>query len=702
MLALAAVASLCSALAQDGRAVTFESLLAELTDRRALSEFPRPAYTCKQFSSYDRASNPQPSSYNPERAANAASATFDPFANADAGNFVRLEQRAGRQECVLMDAAGPGAVVRIWSSNPKGMLRVYLDDAETAVIEQPMRELLAGAASIAPPLAEQQARGASFYLPIPYAAHCVITCDDGAGLRYHCEFRTYEAGARVVSLAAGDVERSRAALVAAGERLAHPSIDPRSRAHPFAIVLSDAAGPGAIRSFDFTVGAVEQNDALETPTPHAITELSLDVDPVNLADDPRRERALRSTLLALSFDGVETVRAPLGDFFGSAPGLNPFASFPLEMRADGTLVCRFVMPYRERATLHVEALGDQRLAVRGSIATAPIEWTASTLYFHARWRREAPLRTPPARDWSYVTVEGRGVYVGDMLSVGHPSLAWWGEGDEKIYVDGETFPSHFGTGTDDYYGCGAGDGTLFGAPLHAQTRRDGPRGFGYASLARFRALDAIPFAASLRFDLEVTHDAPEVDEAYAVTTYFYADAAAKAEVAAIEPGMAQGVPKLVYEPFRIPNALEGEKLEVLANSEGLVLGAQTLADTPEGKWSGGEQLFVRGTKPGAFVELALPVPESGRYRVVVYPTRSWDYGKLHFSVDGAPAGAALDTFNAEAEQSIGVPRATLLGEFDLAAPRATLRIEVVGTHERSRPPHFYFGLDCAVLEKVAR
>lgn len=29
---------------------------------------------------------------------------------------------------------------------------------------------------------------------------------------------------------------------------------------------------------------------------------------------------------------------------------------------------------------------------------------------------------------------------------------WWGEGDEKFFVDGEKFPSSFGTGSEDYIG----------------------------------------------------------------------------------------------------------------------------------------------------------------------------------------------------------------------------------------------------------
>jgi hypothetical protein len=63
------------------------------------------------------------------------------------------------------------------------------------------------------------------------------------------------------------------------------------------------------------------------------------------------------------------------------------------------------------------------------------------------------------------------------------------------------------------------------------------------------------------------------------------------------------------------------------------------------------------------------------------------------------AGAPLVTFNAEAETKIGAPAPVSLGVFELRAPTCVLRVEVVGTHARSRPPHFYFGIDCVVLRE---
>ena len=73
----------------------------------------------------------------------------------------------------------------------------------------------------------------------------------------------------------------------------------------------------------------------------AIVRLRARVD----ADD--RDAALRGVVLRISFDGSQRpqVEAPVGDFFGSGPGVNPFSSSPMTVRPDGTMECRFVMPY---------------------------------------------------------------------------------------------------------------------------------------------------------------------------------------------------------------------------------------------------------------------------------------------------------------------------------------------------------------------
>ena len=116
---------------------------------------------------------------------------------------------------------------------------------------------------------------------------------------------------------------------------------------------------------------------------------------------------------------------------------------------------------------------------------------------------------------------------------------WWGEGDEKIYVDGESFPSHFGTGTEDYYGyawCWPG---LFTHAYHSQSRCDGPANYGRTSVNRFHIIDRIPFTTDFKFDMELWHWTAKCQVNLAVVAYWYA-----------KPGATDG-----FKPIRAADAI---------------------------------------------------------------------------------------------------------------------------------------------------
>jgi hypothetical protein len=109
-----------------------------------------------------------------------------------------------------------------------------------------------------------------------------------------------------------------------------------------------------------------------------------------------------------------------------------------------------------------------------------------------------------------------------MLNVENPpDVAWWGEGDEKIYVDGEAYPGLFGTGTEDYFGYAWSTPSRFEHAYHAQTVAPGDRFGGLFSMNRFHILDPIPFLHALRFDLEIWHW-EDTSIAVDATIYWYA------------------------------------------------------------------------------------------------------------------------------------------------------------------------------------
>ena len=124
---------------------------------------------------------------------------------------------------------------------------------------------------------------------------------------------------------------------------------------------------------------------------------------------------------------------------------------------------------------------------------------------------------------NYVDIKGKGTYVGDQVTLFNMANTWWGEGDEKIFVDGEEFPSSIGTGSEDYYGYAFGHPEPFSHPFISQPTGVGNFVPGMTVNIRHRSLDAIPFKTSISSNIEMWHWASTCIN-YAQTAYFYVQA----------------------------------------------------------------------------------------------------------------------------------------------------------------------------------
>ena len=480
---------------QAGTRVTLDSLLNEMVDVESIARWPEHEFTGKQASSYDRAK------IAPDKPGW--------FANIDNTQYIRTEETEGRKENVMMEADGPGAIVRFWltAGGPKdGILRIYLDGDKAPAITFSEFSLLKGNVRVNAPLAQAHPgeRGNNLYLPIPYAKHCKVTWEEGKkGARYYqINYRTYAAGTEVKTFALPQVEASRDLIDQVNRTLESPMPSSDGKVS----TVKEMLAAGAEASLDLPTG----NQAVRT------LELLLKSD-----DTQETERTLRSIIVKLTFDGDVTVWCPATDFFGSGVGINELRSWYRTISTDGTMRCRWVMPYEKTARVTLLNVGSKPVNAVLHATTAPWTWDNRSMHFYAAWHHEAGLKTPPLRDWNFITITGRGVYAGDSLALFNPVATWYGEGDEKIWVDGESFPSHFGTGTEDYYCYAWGDLHLFQGPFANQVRCDGQSHPGHTVVTRTRTLDAIPFTKSLLFDMEVWHQ-KDCKVGYAATTYWYA------------------------------------------------------------------------------------------------------------------------------------------------------------------------------------
>ncbi len=181
----------------------------------------------------------------------------------------------------------------------------------------------------------------------------------------------------------------------------------------------------------------------------------------------RGPRMLRSLRLDIYWDGAATpaVSAPLGDFFAHNAGeMKPFESALFSSPEGRSFVSVVPMPFRSgmRVVVTNEGAADVPELFYDVDYTVGDRHPAGTPYFHAAWRRERP--TTLQRDFEILPrVAGRGRYLGASVGVRTDRTTyfntWFGEGEAKVYVDGDSaLPTMAGTGTEDYIGTAWGQG----------------------------------------------------------------------------------------------------------------------------------------------------------------------------------------------------------------------------------------------------
>jgi Protein of unknown function (DUF2961) len=223
----------------------------------------------------------------------------------------------------------------------------------------------------------------------------------------------------------------------------------------------------------------------------------------------------RSLVLRAYWDHAPepAVEVPLGDFFASGWGrFTQVSSSMIVVNPHGGFNSYWPMPFQRYAELTVENLGDADAQLYYQVSYETDVNLDGFGYLHAQFRRSNPL---PAGDTHVLLdgVTGQGHYVGTYLAWGSNSPGWWGEGELKVYLDGDAdFPTICGTGTEDYFG-GAwnfdvpGRGyTEYTTPYLGMPQVIRPDGL-YQSQQRFglyrwHILDPIHFASDLRVEIQ--------------------------------------------------------------------------------------------------------------------------------------------------------------------------------------------------------
>jgi hypothetical protein len=154
-----------------------------------------------------------------------------------------------------------------------------------------------------------------------------------------------------------------------------------------------------------------------------------------------------------------SIECPIGDFFGFAHGkITPYSSAVHSVGPTGGRNIWLPMPFLHRAKITFSNEGDKPIPLFYQIGyTLGAEHDADVGRLHVIFRRENP--TTEKRDFELLPKrQNRGRYLGAVIGIRnlHPDQ-WWGEGEIKVYMDGDTqFPTITGTGSEDYVGLAWG------------------------------------------------------------------------------------------------------------------------------------------------------------------------------------------------------------------------------------------------------
>jgi hypothetical protein len=221
------------------------------------------------------------------------------------------------------------------------------------------------------------------------------------------------------------------------------------------------------------------------------------------------------------FQAQPSVECPLGDFFAygwtfprpsvSSGPFAPLNSLPVAVNPNRGMNCFWEMPFRRGCHITLENRASKDMASFYQINYALTEVPEDVGYFHAQFRRVNPL--PYKQVYTIVDgINGTGHYVGTALSWGTHNCGWWGEGEIKFYMDGDTdYPTICGTGTEDYFGGSFGwevDGqyTPYSTPfmgMYQVVRPDGLyRSQQRFSMYRWHIMDPVRFEHDLRVTIQ--------------------------------------------------------------------------------------------------------------------------------------------------------------------------------------------------------
>ncbi len=440
-------------------------------------------------------------------------------------------------------------------------------------------------------------------------------------------------------------------------------------------VLLDEKGPGVITHMWFTfLGPHVQSWAPQGTADH------------------------QEIVLRMYWDDAQSpaVEVPFGDFFANAFGKrSEVISLPVVVEDADSYNCFWHMPFRKSARIEIEnQSGEKPLG----LLYYNIDWIkkdslpGDTPYFYARYRQEYPAQD--GKDYVVLDTQGKGHVVGVVLSVRSRSPSWFGEGDEKIYIDGEETASIWGTGTEDYFLSAWGLKTT-GTPYFGVSYFDqwGTIG-GHTSAYRWHINDPIVFHSAVKVTFEhfgwISRDENpdyksmswnERQDDYSSVAYWYQTGRPTFHPE-LPPAAQRKLPSL--DVVTVP-AKEFTDKKYFGD------GAVSVQELPY-LYDNEQLLYHPGSSHNAWVEIPFTVETKEPYRLLLVMTSGPDYGIYRAYLDGVRLGDEIDLYS----EDIQSQECHLL-DFWPEPGEYTLRLECIGKNPKSSG--YYCGIESLRLRQ---
>jgi len=452
----------------------------------------------------------------------------------------------------------------------------------------------------------------------------------------------------------------------AGEQKLNPKADPRGD-------LDEQSNWD-----NFRVAPGQTHTLLEEQGPGVITHIWLTFlgpEPQDWAKNGSANH--QEMLLRMYWDGKTrpAVEAPVGDFFVNCFGQRrEVISLPVVVEDADSYNCFWPMPFRKSARIEIINQSEKPI----SLLYYNIDWIKKdtlpedTPYFYAQYRQEYPIEK--GKDYLVLETKGKGHYVGTVLAVRTRSPAWFGEGDEKIYIDCEDKASIWGTGTEDYFlsawGLKTTSTPYFGVPYFDQWGIIG----GHTSAYRWHINDPLVFNTGIKVTFEhFGWISPDENPDYKSTSWNERED----DYASVAFWYQTGEPTFAA---RAPDA----RARALPNLDPVIIYARDLL-VPKSHgvgqavaqqldlYPGPQMLYQPPTNLNAWFEIPFSVTNQQPLRLLLNATKSYDFGQYQVSLKGVKLGDVVDFYSSKI-----INEEIHLLDFWPEPGQYTLRLECVG------------------------